>query len=285
MENKQIKEIEIEKYKKFFKGLGRLLDVMGLLGIVAAILLFAGIVFDFFPYMGKYSQINFIDVVLGAGISSLITFLGVKIGKHDFLSKRYLVIASIIIFPLPFFGFVGGLGAILWVIFIIQSIRGFFKIRELKNNNKYEIVFSKNIPQNKLSGDISNKNSKHVIGKTIKISSVKNLSFIVVLILIFTGIPFYWFAIRPSQIKKGCSWVLVRSYTQEEKNLAKKYLEGNCPVINSVADKVIWNYNRETISQECIKNMDMQYAPLGNGNVRRSANDAEYNRCIREKGL
>jgi hypothetical protein len=276
--------IEIEKYKKFFKGLGRLLDIIGLLGVVASILLSVAIISDLLPYMGKYAQMDFVDVILSLAISLFITFLGVKIGKHDFYSNRYLIIAALIIFPMPFFGIVSGLGAILWIIFLIQGIRGFLKIRALKKEKVYDLIFDKNIPQSSLIKEFSNKKSENPINNTGKLKSVKNPLIIIILVLIILGVSFYWFAVRPSQIRKECSWILVKAYTQEEKNSAKKYLEENCPTADGIADRIIWK-NKGEVSQSCIENMDMLYAPTGNKNQKRPATDNEYAKCLRENGI
>ena len=140
------KEIDIEKEKKFFKGIGRLLDIIGLLGVASSILILVAVLFDFSQYMGKYSEIGYLDVVFSFLFSLILVFLGNKIGKHDFYSNRYLLLAFVVIFPMPFFGFLGVLGIVLWILFLIRSIYGFLRIGKLRKNNKYQLVFDTNTP-------------------------------------------------------------------------------------------------------------------------------------------
>lgn len=131
---------EIEKVKKFFKRFGKLLDIIGLLGIVGGILLLALVVFG-----GSQGKYGYIDIAFIAGISSLFVFLGAKIGRYDFYSDRYLIL-SLLIAPTLLFSIIG---IILFVILIIQGIRGFWKIYKLKKSGNYNLVFDHNIPDDK----------------------------------------------------------------------------------------------------------------------------------------
>jgi hypothetical protein len=56
---------------------------------------------------------------------------------------------------------------------------------------------------------------------------------LILAIIIFTlGVSLYWFAVRPTNIKKLCSNVDVKPYSQEEKNEAKKkFDDSNCSFI------------------------------------------------------
>jgi len=54
------------------------------------------------------------------------------------------------------------------------------------------------------------------------IISKKLLLSFTIMVVIVLGVPFYWFSVRPSKIKKSCSSVTMKPYTQEEKDEAKK---------------------------------------------------------------
>jgi uncharacterized protein YaaR (DUF327 family) len=96
---------------------------------------------------------------------------------------------------------------------------------------------------------------------------------ILISILVIFGIIFYWFSIRPSQIRKQCSLVPVKTYSQEKKDEAKKYVDEKCPT-----DKG-WQ------AIDCVINKGIINAPSESQNQKRSATDDEYIKCLRENGL
>lgn len=155
-----LREIDLGKEKKFFKGIGRLLDIMGLLGVVSSILILVALLFDFSQYMGRYSEIGYLDVAFSFLYSFLLTFLGSKIRKHDYYSNRYLALAFLVLFPAPFFGFLGILGIVLWILFLIRSIDGFLRIRKLRKGNRYQSVFDVNIPKLSRNGEAKSSSSE-----------------------------------------------------------------------------------------------------------------------------
>ena len=161
-----------------------------------------------------------------------------------------------------------------WIAFMFPFLGAFIEISD-KQKALRNILKNKKLEHSNLAGIVEN-NNKSIL---LKISL-----FTVFLIATIFTILFYWFAIRPSQIKKKCSWVTVKAYTQEEKDEAKKYLYDNCPV-DSIEDRVIFKYSKE-ISPECKeKRWIFMYAPVGDKNRKRSANDEEYKKCLRENGL
>ena len=85
--------------------------------------------------------------------------------------------------------------------------------------------------------------------------SIKKLGIILLLIV---GSAFYWFAIRPSEIKKECAMV-----HQEW----EKYIEEN--------------YCQSTKTIECLK----MEAKLTRYNLRIDDREKEYEQCLREHGL
>lgn len=272
----------IEKEKKFFKGIGKLLDVLGFLGIITSFILLSAVVFDFAQYMGKYSQIDYFDGLSGLLLSLLLVFCGNKLRKYDFYSDRYLIGTFLILAPVPVLGFIGGIGAILWLIFIIQSTRGFWKIYKLKKSGNYNLVFDYNIPDDKKKSFVQVATSPKIpvekVGqvKTTNYSLHSGLIFSILCGMIIFGIIFYWYALRPTNIKKECSMVPAKAYSQEEKDIAKKYLDEHCPII----PKSGW------VLVGCRLNKEVVDAPLvGEGDQKRPANDEEYEQCLREKGL
>ncbi len=102
------------------------------------------------------------------------------------------------------------------------------------------------------------------------------------IVILISGVIFYWFAVRPANIRKACSLVEIKTYSQEEKDDAKKYLQESCPNFESLAGRVIL---RNEGSQECLNKLDILYAPTGNENQTRSATDEEYKECLRRSGL
>jgi len=119
---------------------------------------------------------------------------------------------------------------------------------------------------------------------TISVKLIVGLS-ILAIVFIISGILFYWFAIRPSQIRKECAFIEIVSYTQEEKDIAKKYLEDKCSISKTDLIRVKLKYGSESISQECRNNMNIVLAPAGNENQKRNATDKEYAECLRKRGL
>ncbi|GEM_PF-4920548 len=117
----------------------------------------------------------------------------------------------------------------------------------------------------------------------------KNINLKLLILVIITlsfFIVLYWFIIKPYQIRKNCAFIEIKSYTQKEKEEAKKYLIKNCPIVsNNIAERVIFNYKNE-ITQECKdKKYIVMYAPIGDKNQKRPAKDNEYFKCLRENGL
>jgi hypothetical protein len=268
----------IERDKKFFKGIGKLLDVLGFLGILTSSMLLSAVVFDFAQYMGKYSQINYFDGLSGLLLSLLLIFFGNKIRKYNFYSNWYLIGTFLIIAPAPVFGFVGGIGAILWLIFIIHSVRGFVKIYKLKKGNNYNLVFDHNTPE---SNDWSSASSGIPVesfekSKAINYGFHKGIILSTLCGILIFGALFYWYALRPTGIKKECSMVVVTAYSQEEKDVAKKYLDEKCPIIPKGG----------LVLSGCRLNKEILDAPLvGKESRKGPASDEQYEQCLREKGL
>ena len=277
----------IEKNRVFFKGVGKLLDVLGFLGIITSFILLSAVVFDFAQYMGKYSQIDYFDGIFGLLFSLLLVFFGNKLRKHDFYSDRYLIGTFLVLAPAPVFGFVGGIGAILWLVFIIQSIRGFEKIYKLKRTNNYNLVFDQNIPDSEKRNYVQPVTPSKIPmersekTKTINYGLYKGIVLSIVCVVLVFGTLFYWYALRPANIKKQCSMVAMKAYSQEEKDIAKRYLEDNCPVGGGTADRILIN-----VRVECFNSKLKVDAPtIGGEGKKRPASDEEYGQCLREKGL
>jgi len=114
----------------------------------------------------------------------------------------------------------------------------------------------------------------------------KIILIITAFIFIVFIIIFYWYAIRPSQIKKGCSWIIEKGYSAEEKNTAREYInKNNCPIVDElISGRVIKKYlkdNRETTG--CFINRKIIDAP--DKDYRRKSSETEYDDCLRENGL
>lgn len=86
------------------------------------------------------------------------------------------------------------------------------------------------------------------------------------------AILFYWFAIRPAQIKKECSQIALQTFSQERKDEAQNYLTKNCLNVGSQLAQC-------SIEQVIIN------APLEGQNKTRSASDFWYARCLRANGF
>jgi hypothetical protein len=108
-----------------------------------------------------------------------------------------------------------------------------------------------------------------------RFSSLKALIISLSFVFVIFGVVFYWFAIRSSQIKKQCSLVPLKSYSQEKKDEAKKFVEANCPEGSVASDRI----------GDCAINRFIISAPLDGQNQMRSASDDEYKKCLRESGL
>lgn len=206
MENKEI-NVNVEEYKKFFKGLGKLLDIIGLLGVVFSIIFLIVLIFNFSQYLGKYSQLDYTGVALSLAISLLITFLGSKIKKRDYYSNWYLFVAFLIVFPMLFIGKVGLLGLILWILFVKRGIQGFIKIRQLKNDGFYPLIFDKNAPVNNNPSDNKYPEANNNFASKIGMEKVKSYynnknSHLILALLLFAiilGGSFYLLYFKPKQ--------------------------------------------------------------------------------------
>lgn len=110
----------------------------------------------------------------------------------------------------------------------------------------------------------------------------KGLFILFGVIILIISVLFYWYALRPASIKKECSMVLVKAYSQEEKDIAKRYLEDNCQEAVGIADNIIEKIN----TPECFNSKQRIKAPtIGKEEQKRPANDKEYEQCLRQKGL
>ena len=66
----------------------------------------------------------------------------------------------------------------------------------------------------------------------------------------------------------------MKSYSQEEKGVAKKYLDEHCPA------------QKGWVSAECFNSKQKVDAPtIGGEGKNRPASDKEYEQCLRENGL
>lgn len=75
-----------------------------------------------------------------------------------------------------------------------------------------------------------------------KIIFQKKINLILAIIIFILGASLYWFAVRPTNIKKSCSNVNVKPYSQEEKdNAKKKFDDNNCSFILAYTLKVSGN--------------------------------------------
>lgn len=88
--------------------------------------------------------------------------------------------------------------------------------------------------------------------------------------LFIFGILFYWYEIRPSNIKKECSMVALKTYSQEQKRSAFIYANKNCP--------------SETTT-DCRTSEAILEAPLDSQMQKRPVSEMEYKQCLRENGI
>ncbi len=116
-------------------------------------------------------------------------------------------------------------------------------------------------------------------------SNKKNLSLIVIALFIF-GTLFYWYSVRPSQIKKSCSLISKKGVSIKEKKQIKQfYINENCDGLG-VADNIIGNLVNDGKHQKiklCKQYKEQLNAPIKNYKIK--ATDEEFKQCLREKGL
>ncbi len=123
---------------------------------------------------------------------------------------------------------------------------------------------------------------------------VKKISlFLIILTLLISG--FYWFQVRPTQIKHDCSWVKKHSeaiparkgMTKEE--LQTKGLLKDCPpelkpkLLEDFAanrNEIMCSYDNATIIED---NKPLPYTPAKDWWVK--ATKEEYQFCLHDKGL
>lgn len=103
---------------------------------------------------------------------------------------------------------------------------------------------------------------------------------IVIVLVVILGLLFYWFQIRPINIKKNCSWVTETipadpGVTKEQAELNKKsFDEQQCG-------------KEKLISSRCfqLKTDTVERLPQPERKEITEATEKEYNLCLRQNGL
>jgi hypothetical protein len=110
---------------------------------------------------------------------------------------------------------------------------------------------------------------------------------VIVLTLGLIGGAFYWFAYRPTEIRKNCAKVsvtisAVQEVTKEEADLSKANNE-ECKSKIDVDGAINQWYEEEKCNQQYPIKEQTQYQPERQSV--RDAKDSEYQKCLRENGL
>ena len=114
-----------------------------------------------------------------------------------------------------------------------------------------------------------------------KFKKYKEIFIVAVVIL---GLAFYWFQLRPVQIKKECSWFTQiipadAGVTKEQAEINKKAFT-ECSVKNDVQGTGAFNFkvpcNSENIEER---------APVSEREFASAATKSEYEVCLRRNGL
>ena len=105
---------------------------------------------------------------------------------------------------------------------------------------------------------------------------------ILVLVIIIILIAFYWFAVRPTSIKKNCFWFtevipVDLGVTKEQAEINKKELES----------RIAGKYNSEfvPIDRFTLSKNSVERLPQPEKEVIREATKDEYSACLRQNGL
>ena len=137
---------------------------------------------------------------------------------------------------------------------------------------------------------------------------------ILIFVIVFSAIIFYWFFIRPTNIRKACSNVDMKPYSQEEKGNAKKKFEDNhcletmsfdVPISGTVPHTILGLSKEQTKSvfsnlskdearkkvkeivddrkETCSSLEEIFNSP--DEKWRRQATDDEYSSCLRNNGF
>lgn len=190
-----------------------------------------------------------------------------------FLMVGSLIVALVMLSPFYFFFTLHGMpatdliySAILVAAGIWEFCKKLKKYKEIRNSAgvlKKELSYLKEGTRGKLRD------------RFVRIGISRNFLFIGITILAVAGIDFYWFAVRPSSIRKECSWVIIETYSAQEKQAAKDYVNKNCSS----------NKNGQFESADCYIQEQIISAPLNGETKRRRATDEEYINCLRENGM
>lgn len=117
-------------------------------------------------------------------------------------------------------------------------------------------------------------------------------AFLVITFLALIGGAFYWYAYRPSEIKKKCS--IVTEKTSEVKAITKAEVEKSLKENKTCKDEAKKNpkYDDKKIHLYTKEQMCDYDHPIlkereykGIGTKTRSSTDAEYKKCLRKNGI
>jgi|GEM_PF-3335682 len=113
---------------------------------------------------------------------------------------------------------------------------------------------------------------------------------IVIVVLVILAGVFYWFQIRPTQIKKECSWT-TETYeadsgiTKEQAEINKKIYE-NCVENNWDCDTSgVVGVEQPVLGRLSLEYITKERAPSPATTEKEEASEEEYNTCLRSRGL
>lgn len=115
---------------------------------------------------------------------------------------------------------------------------------------------------------------------------IKENKNVVIVVIVISGLLFYWFQLRPSNIKKSCSWITETipadaGITKEQAEVNKKTYE-ECLASNwkCVRTKEQLNLGRIGLERDGVERM-----PQPETEETRDATKKEYDLCLRQNGL
>lgn len=108
---------------------------------------------------------------------------------------------------------------------------------------------------------------------------IKKHKEIFIIALVILGIAFYWFQIRPTSIKKECSWTT--KTIPADPGVTKEQAEVNNEAFNSQCSKE----GVKSVKCWLLEKDTKERASSQEKEETREATDKEYKQCLRQNGL